>query len=36
LQKEDKNLETVPKITLKLGTASPRPATPENAPMKKM
>lgn len=36
LQKEDKNLEAVPKITLKLGTASPRPATPDNAPMKKM
>lgn len=36
LQKEDKNPEAVPKITLKLGTASPRPATPDNAPMKKM
>ncbi|EZA56532.1 Transcription initiation factor TFIID subunit [Ooceraea biroi] len=34
--KEDKNPETLPKITLKLGTASPRPATPENAPMKKI
>lgn len=36
LQKEEKNPEAVPKITLKLGTASPRPATPDNAPMKKM
>lgn len=36
LQKEDKNPEAVPKITLKLGTASPRPATPDNTPMKKM
>ncbi|KAM0724336.1 Transcription initiation factor TFIID subunit 3 [Formica fusca] len=34
--KEDKNPEAVPKITLKLGTASPRPATPDNAPMKKI
>lgn len=31
-QKEDKNPEAVPKLTLKLGTASPRPATPDNAP----
>lgn len=36
LQREDKNPEAVPKITLKLGTASPIPATPDNAPMKKM
>ncbi|XP_018370792.1 PREDICTED: transcription initiation factor TFIID subunit 3 isoform X2 [Trachymyrmex cornetzi] len=34
--KEEKNPEAVPKITLKLGTASPRPATPDNAPMKKI
>ncbi|XP_025157013.1 transcription initiation factor TFIID subunit 3 isoform X1 [Harpegnathos saltator] len=34
--KEDKNPEAVPKITLKLGTASPRPATPDNALMKKI
>lgn len=31
-QKEDKNTEAVPKLTLKLGTASPRPVTPDNAP----
>ncbi|KAK9301978.1 hypothetical protein QLX08_005832 [Tetragonisca angustula] len=35
-EKEDKNSEAVPKITLKLGTASPRPPTPDTAPMKKM
>ncbi|XP_043800787.1 transcription initiation factor TFIID subunit 3 isoform X3 [Apis laboriosa] len=35
-EKEDKNFEAVPKITLKLGTASPRPPTPDTAPMKKM
>ncbi|XP_076386657.1 TBP-associated factor 3 isoform X12 [Megachile rotundata] len=35
-QKEDKNSEAVPKITLKLGTASPRPPTPDTTPMKKM
>lgn len=35
IQKEDKNLEAVPKITLKLGAVS-RPATPDNAPTKKM
>ncbi|KAL0108604.1 hypothetical protein PUN28_015224 [Cardiocondyla obscurior] len=34
--KEEKNPEVLPKITLKLGTASPRPATPDNAPMKKI
>ncbi|XP_025266483.1 transcription initiation factor TFIID subunit 3 isoform X2 [Camponotus floridanus] len=34
--REDKNPEAVPKITLKLGTASPIPATPDNAPMKKI
>ncbi|XP_072761932.1 uncharacterized protein Taf3 isoform X2 [Anoplolepis gracilipes] len=34
--REDKNPEAVPKITLKLGTASPRPATPDNTPMKKI
>ncbi|KAL6430615.1 hypothetical protein ACFW04_006899 [Cataglyphis niger] len=34
--KEDKNPEAVPKITLKLGTASPRPTTPDNTPMKKI
>ncbi|XP_012221841.2 transcription initiation factor TFIID subunit 3 isoform X3 [Linepithema humile] len=34
--KEDKNQEAVPKITLKLGTASPRPATPDNALTKKI
>lgn len=34
--KEDKNQEAVPKITLKLGTASPRPATPDNAVTKKI
>ncbi|XP_015440338.1 PREDICTED: transcription initiation factor TFIID subunit 3 isoform X2 [Dufourea novaeangliae] len=36
LQKEDKNAEAVPKITLKLGTASPRPPTPDSTPMKKI
>ncbi|XP_076172400.1 TBP-associated factor 3 isoform X1 [Ptiloglossa arizonensis] len=36
LQKEEKSSEAVPKITLKLGTASPRPPTPDNTPMKKM
>ncbi|CAL7941795.1 unnamed protein product [Xylocopa violacea] len=35
-EKEDKSSEAVPKITLKLGTASPRPPTPDTAPMKKM
>ncbi|XP_033365396.1 transcription initiation factor TFIID subunit 3 isoform X3 [Bombus vosnesenskii] len=35
-EKEDKISEAVPKITLKLGTASPRPPTPDAAPMKKM
>ncbi|XP_012137235.1 TBP-associated factor 3 isoform X4 [Megachile rotundata] len=35
-QKEDKNSEAVPKITLKLGTASPRPPTPDTTPMKKI
>ncbi|XP_076665958.1 TBP-associated factor 3 isoform X3 [Andrena cerasifolii] len=35
-EKEDKNSEAVPKITLKLGTASPRPPTPDSAPMKKI
>lgn len=34
--KEEKNSEAVPKITLKLGTASPRPPTPDAAPMKKI
>ncbi|KAG7208725.1 hypothetical protein KM043_014923 [Ampulex compressa] len=34
--KEDKNSEAVPKITLKLGTASPRPPTPDSTPMKKI
>ncbi|XP_076224873.1 TBP-associated factor 3 isoform X2 [Nomia melanderi] len=35
-EKEDKNSEAVPKITLKLGTASPRPPTPDSTPMKKI
>ncbi|CAL7941793.1 unnamed protein product [Xylocopa violacea] len=35
-EKEDKSSEAVPKITLKLGTASPRPPTPDTAPMKKI
>ncbi|XP_076641348.1 TBP-associated factor 3 isoform X2 [Halictus rubicundus] len=35
-EKEDKNSEAVPKITLKLGTASPRPPTPDAVPMKKL
>ncbi|KOC58923.1 hypothetical protein WH47_01204, partial [Habropoda laboriosa] len=34
--KEDKVSEAVPKITLKLGTASPRPPTPDATPMKKI
>ncbi|KAK2587163.1 hypothetical protein KPH14_002916 [Odynerus spinipes] len=35
-EKEDKNSEAVPKITLKIGPASPRPPTPDNTPMKKI
>ncbi|XP_076236410.1 TBP-associated factor 3 isoform X3 [Calliopsis andreniformis] len=35
-EKEDKNSEAVPKITLKLGAASPRPPTPDSTPMKKI
>lgn len=35
-EKEDKNAEAVPKLTLKIGPASPRPPTPDNTPMKKI
>ncbi|KAI4479715.1 hypothetical protein M0804_010765 [Polistes exclamans] len=35
-EKEDKNAEAVPKITLKLGPASPRPPTPDSMLMKKI
>ncbi|XP_054011297.1 transcription initiation factor TFIID subunit 3-like isoform X2 [Hylaeus anthracinus] len=35
-EKEEKSSEAVPKITLKLGTASPRPPTPDTGPMKKI
>ncbi|XP_012277504.1 transcription initiation factor TFIID subunit 3 isoform X2 [Orussus abietinus] len=36
IAKEEKTMEGVPKITLKLGPSSPRPPTPDNAPMKKI
>ncbi|XP_015584761.1 transcription initiation factor TFIID subunit 3 isoform X2 [Cephus cinctus] len=35
-EKDEKVTEGVPKITFKLGPASPRPPTPDNAPMKKI
>ncbi|XP_043279362.1 transcription initiation factor TFIID subunit 3 isoform X2 [Venturia canescens] len=35
-EKDNKTTEAVPKITLKLGPASPRPPTPDNTTMKKI